>query len=76
MDNRSSVEFLRRNGLIPDEFGKTPAIDGRIIAQDGELGDVGVNTARFTTMPGVNDPGRGQTYPFPPLDQDEASTDE
>ena len=44
-DNSNSVLYLRRCGLIPVEYGKTPQLDARLLGQNIAVGDTQVPEA-------------------------------
>lgn len=64
-DNSSSVLFLRRCGLIPVEYGKTPKIDTRILSRNLELPDVQYPEQFGKAANGDPPPDTGVTPPWP-----------
>lgn len=66
-DNSNSVLYLRRCGLIPVEYGKTPQLDARLLGQNIAVGDTQVPEAFGASLVNGESPPdvAGETPIFP-----------
>jgi hypothetical protein len=64
-DNSSSVLFLRRCGLIPVEYGKSPKLDARLLAQNITLPDTQYPEQFGAAANGSPPPDTGVTPDWP-----------